>query len=343
MTKRTSASTPVLAARSPDDAIDRVKIASVQQALLAWFAEHRRDLPWRHTRDPYSVLVAEVMLQQIQVARAIPFYLAFLARFPTVHDLAAAPLADAIRVWGDLGRYKRVVSLHRTARLIVDEHAGVVPRDVETLRRLPGIGPYTAGAIACFAYEEPVAFVDTNMRRVLHRLFLGVLGEATAAIDKRLLRLAEASVPRDRAWEWNQGLMEFGALHCTARRPRCASCPLQTRCAAFPLIANEPAAQRRRASDAPPPYRYEESNRYYRGRVLARLREQPPEGAEGGIPLPDLGSRLRPDFGDKDLPWLVGVVDSLRKDGLAVAEERPIYDPSGESSNDKVEIHVYLP
>lgn len=343
MTTQTNTPPGNLAGVPADEAIDSGKIAFVRKALLAWFAENRRDLPWRHTRDPYAVLVSEVMLQQIQVARAVPFYLAFLARFPTVRDLAAAPLADAIRVWGDLGRYKRVVNLHRTARLIVAEHDGVVPRDVETLRRLPGIGPYTAGAVACFAYEEPVAFVDTNIRRVINRLFLGTGSDATAAVERRLLRLAEASVPPERAWEWNQGLMEFGALHCTARRPRCASCPLQTRCVAFPAITAETTVRRRGAPEVAPPYRYQESNRYLRGRVLARLRDHPADGSESGISLPDLGSRLRPDFGEQDLPWLVSVVDSLRKDGLAVAEERPIYDAVGGSHTERTEIRVKLP
>lgn len=323
--------------------IDTDKVSAVQAAVLAWFAENRRDLPWRHTRDPYPVLVSEVMLQQIQVARAIPFYLAFLARFPTVRDLAAAPLADAIRVWADLGRYKRVVSLHRTARIIVAEHGGVVPREIAALRQLPGIGPYTAGAIACFAYEEPVAFVDTNMRRVLQRLFVGLTGDRSAASEKRLQRLAEASVPRDRAWEWNQGLMEFGALHCTARRPRCTSCPVQLYCAAYPEIETIPAEQRKRTGDAPPPSRYEESNRYLRGRVLARLREHPAESEQGGVALSELGLQLRPGFSEEDLPWLVDVIDSLRKDGLAVAEERPVYRVGGHSEGDEFEVRVKLP
>ena len=128
----------------------------MREALLSWFDENGRDLPWRRTRDPWRILVSEVMLQQIQVKRAIPFYERFLERFPTVEALAEAPLSDAIRVWGDLGRYRRVVSLHRTARIVVEEHSGRVPSDPEVLVTLPGVGPYTAGAVACFAYEKDV-------------------------------------------------------------------------------------------------------------------------------------------------------------------------------------------
>ena len=136
----------------------RKKDRAVREVLLSWFAENARDLPWRRTRDPWHILVSEVMLQQIQVKRAIPFYERFLERFPTVEALAEAPLSDAIRVWDDLGRYRRVVNLHRTARIVVEEHGGLVPSDPEVLVKLPGIGPYTAGAVACFAYEGDVPF-----------------------------------------------------------------------------------------------------------------------------------------------------------------------------------------
>ncbi len=126
--------------------------------MISWFEENGRDLPWRRTRDPYRVLVSEVMLQQIQVVRAIPFYERFLGSFPSVEALANAPISDAIRVWGDLGRYRRVVNLHRTACIVMDEHGGEIPSDPAVLAKLPGIGPYTAGAVACFAFEKGVGF-----------------------------------------------------------------------------------------------------------------------------------------------------------------------------------------
>ncbi len=196
----------------------RKKDKAVREALLSWFEENGRDLPWRRTRDPWRILVSEVMLQQIQVKRAIPFYERFLARFPTIGALAEAPLSDAIRVWGDLGRYRRVVNLHRTARTVVEEHDGKIPSDPDVLVKLPGIGPYTAGAVACFAYERDVPFFDTNMHRVLHRVFFGPDVPAATAKPKEVMDLAAGLVPPGRGWAWNQAVMEFGALRCTARR-----------------------------------------------------------------------------------------------------------------------------
>jgi A/G-specific adenine glycosylase len=317
------------------------KKRAVREALISWYDENARDLPWRRTRDPWQVLVSEVMLQQIQVKRAIPFYESFLARFPSPRALADAPLAEAIRVWGDLGRYKRVVNLHRTARILIEEFGGEVPSDPEVLVKLPGIGPYTAGAVACFAFESDTTFVDTNARRVLHRLFFGADVPEPFATEIELLRLAETLVPRGRGWKWGQSVIEFGAIQCKARKPLCESCPLSDLCAARPTIWGA-------LTSVPPTekatYRYEGSNRYYRGRVLAILRETSQEN----VPLRELGGSLREDFGDEDLPWLHGVVESLEKDGLvkispteswpqAIAEERAPY------GNERPESLPYTP
>ena len=204
--------------------LDPERVAAVQAALLDWFAAHGRDLLWRQTRDPWAILVSEVMLQQIQVARAVPFYLAFLERFPTIADLAAAPLAEAIRVWGDLGRYRRVVNLHRTARLVMERHDGRIPSHIAALKALPGIGPYTAGAVACFAFDQDASFADTNIRRVLHRLFVGPELPQPMATEAEIGRIAAAALPAGRGWGWNQGLMDFGATVCAARRPVDARC-----------------------------------------------------------------------------------------------------------------------
>lgn len=325
--------------------VDPARLSALHVSLIAWYEANARELPWRQTRDPYHILVAEVMLQQIQVARAIPFYLAFLDRFPSIPDLAGAPLAEVIRVWGDLGRYRRIVALHRTAKRIVDEFGGVVPDDVATLRSLPGVGPYTAGAIACFAFEQDVGFLDTNSRRVLHRLFVGVDAPVPTAQLRDLHRLAETIVPRGRGWVWNQALIEFGALHCTARRPQCTSCPLKDGCRAFPMN-DRVAAGRAQRGAAMPSSRYEGTNRYFRGRVLAELRDLPTNDP-AGIDLRSLGGRLRADFSDEELPWIAGVVESLRKDGLAavsaIAEERPAYDVGGVASDEEIEVRVSLP
>lgn len=317
------------------------KIATVRAGLLAWFALNRRDLPWRHTRDPYRIMLAEIMLQQTQVDRVIAYYEAFLTRFPTLEDLAAAPTADVIRLWAGLGYNRRAVNLQRTARAIVAEHGGVFPETVEALRSLPGIGPYTAGAIACFACEQDVAFIDTNMRRVLHRLFIGVDVPKPLVSDRVILEVAAQVLPPGEGWTWNQALIEFGALQCTARKPACVTCPLQQSCLAFPevqtALARQPLAARARPSE-----RFETSNRYFRGRVVDTLRELSESEPDGAIALGDLGLKVRADFSDQDLPWLYGVVKELHRDGLAhIAEERPDYDlASSDGTNATVRVRL---
>src|SRR5436190_9162778 len=182
-----------------------------RRRLLSWYARHRRRLPWRGVRDPYAVLVSEIMLQQTQVARVLQFYPRFLARYPTLEDLAAAP-ADAVREsWDGLGYYARARNLHAAARQVVRTPGGQLPRMPETLRRLPGIGRYTAGAVASLAFGAPVAAVDTNVARVLRRVF-AVRGRwKTAAHESRLWKLAEQLVPLRRPADWNQALMDLGA------------------------------------------------------------------------------------------------------------------------------------
>jgi len=326
---------------SPQD-LDPAQIAAVREGLLAWFAANARNLPWRHTRDPYLILVSEIMLQQTQVDRVIPYYHTFLDRFPTVQDLAAGPTAEVIRLWSGLGYNRRAVNLQRTARAVVTDHGGVFPRDAAALRALPGIGPYTAGAIAAFAFEDDAAFIDTNMRRVLHRLFFGVDVPVLLASEKEILAVAAAVVPPGKGWVWNQALIEFGALQCTARKPACVICPLQATCRAYPAIQTALAELPRGVRKKQEPT-FAGSNRYFRGRVIETLRELP-SSADAGVSLRDLGLQIRPDFTESDLPWLYKVVLGLRRDGLArVAEDAPTYDPSGRGDTETGDILVNLP
>src|SRR6266496_3306447 len=207
-------------------------LATVRGALLEWFAEHGRDLPWRHTRDPYKIMVSEIMLQQTQVDRVIPKYQAFLELFPSLAALAAAPTAEVIRAWTGLGYNRRAVNMQRTARAVLDAHNGQFPSDMAELLKLPGVGPYTAGAIACFAFEQDVAFMDTNIRRVVQRLFVGP-EESAPAGEMRLLAIARAAVPSGQGWAWNQAIMELGALLCTAAAPACWRCPVHSFCRSY--------------------------------------------------------------------------------------------------------------
>jgi len=201
-----------------------------RRRLLAWYGRHGRQLPWRGSGDPYAVLVSEVMLQQTQVARVAEFYPRFLARYPTLEDLAAAP-ADAVREsWDGLGYYARARNLHAAARHIVRAGGGQLPRTPDTLRRLPGIGRYTAGAVESLAFGAPVPAVDTNVARVLRRVFAVRGRRKSAAHEARLWRLAEDLVPARRSADWNQALMDLGATICTARAPKCSACPVQADC-----------------------------------------------------------------------------------------------------------------
>ncbi len=202
-----------------------------RRRLLRWFRRHGRDLPWRHTRDPYHITVSEFMLQQTQVSRVEPYYLRFLERYPTISSLAQAPAASVRESWAGLGYYRRAVNLHRLAQKVVHDHGGRIPSDPRVLIQLPGIGRYTAGAIASFAFERPAAAVDTNVARVLRRAFHSRTAQRVLA--RRVWSTAVQIVPRrgTTAWLFNQAVMELGAMVCTARRPRCGSCPVRPVCA----------------------------------------------------------------------------------------------------------------
>jgi A/G-specific adenine glycosylase len=201
-----------------------------RRRLLRWFRRHGRDRPWRRTRDPYRIVVSEFMLQQTQVSRVEPYYHRFLERYPSIEALAAAPAALVRESWEGLGYYRRAANLHRLAQAVVGEHGGVVPADPAVLARLPGVGRYTAGAVACFAYQRATPAVDTNVARVLRRAFLPRARGARVA--RRIWTTAAELVPRPGkpAWAFNQAIMELGAMVCTARVVRCDICPVRTAC-----------------------------------------------------------------------------------------------------------------
>src|SRR6266566_8147273 len=299
------------------------QVVRVHSSLLQWYAAEQRDLPWRSTRDPYAILVSEIMLQQTQVDRVLPKYQQFLAAFPTLADLAAASTADVISVWVPLGYNRRAVSLQSIARQVMAEYDGHIPKTIDELLKLKGIGRYTAGAIACFAYHKQVATVDTNIRRVLHRIFLGLEYPEPKLNNDQMLSLAEQVLPHGEAYDWNQALMDLGATICTSNNPQCTRCPIQQTCAAYTEMSQQslfPSGavlrEMRKVAEKKDNYQtqpFTSTNRYFRGRIVDHLRSLP---ANERISLNTLGRKIKPEFCPEDLPWLQKLIDGLVKDGL---------------------------
>jgi A/G-specific adenine glycosylase len=205
--------------------------------LLAWYRAHGRDLPWRNTDDPYHILVSEIMLQQTQVDRVLPKYQEWLAKYPSFAVLADAPPDEVLATWYPLGYNVRPHRLQSIAREAVANHGGQLPSDEATLLSFKGIGQYTAGAIRSFAFRQRAAILDTNVARVVHRVFVGNGDLRSHAMKRRLWAISEALVPRKDVFDFNQALMDFGATQCPARKPRCLVCPMRKYCRSYPLSA----------------------------------------------------------------------------------------------------------
>lgn len=242
--------------------------AAPSAALLDWFAERRRDLPWRRTRDPWAVLVSELMLQQTQVARVVPRYEAFLDRWPTPAACAAGSAGEVVTAWAGLGYNRRAVNLHRAARAIVEVHGGELPDDLDALLALPGVGPYTARAVLAFAFEHDVGVVDTNAARVLARRAGRTLSRGEVQAE------ADGAVPPGEGWAWNQAMLDLGAAVCRPR-PRCGDCPLSAGCRWFGAGRPEPDPAVGSAGVAGGQSRFEGSDRQGRGRLVDALRRGP--------------------------------------------------------------------
>ncbi len=226
-------------------------VRAFQKLLLRWYRAHGRRLPWRRTRDPYRILVSEVMLQQTQVERVKGFYRRFLRRYASFAELAAASEPQVREAWDGLGYYARARNLRRTARIVVDRHDGRLPDDAQALRALPGIGRYTAGAVLSIAYGRDEAILDTNAARVLRRWFGVRPGGGAAALPRRRWQLAVRGTPAGSAGGFNQAIMDLGATVCVARQPRCAICPVRRRCAARPDLDSLSRSGARRVAPTP--------------------------------------------------------------------------------------------
>lgn len=272
-------------------------------SVFDWFARNGRDLAFRHTADPWAILVSEVIAQQTQAARAADAWTRFMARFPTPASLASSSPADVIREWRGLGYNRRALALQRAAIAIVEEHRGRVPDTLDLLIGLPGIGPYTARAVLAIAFGRPVAALDVNIRRVFGRAFL-----PPSITPRDLQPAADALVPTDRAADWTHALMDIGAAFCRPREPRCDACPLLTACA----YANRRSGETSDAhvvaavSNRPPSPRFESTTRWLRGRIVDRLRDSPD----------DTWVQLRGPIGEHDPADVERAVANLAGEGL---------------------------
>jgi A/G-specific adenine glycosylase len=251
----------------------------LQAAVLDWYRAEGRVLDFRSSRDPYAILVSETMAQQTQIARVVDYWSAFLTRFPTFGALAAATPADVLRTWQGLGYDRRALNLLRCARIVVTELGGHLPSEVDELEQLPGIGPYTARAIAALAFDRPVGAVDVNVRRVLSRIVDGP--DAASMTRAAVQAVADAVVPADRPGEWTHAIMDVGATFCRPRAPRCMACPAKAWClyAASAEVLDAPGGMRRggrRAATRPVPF--SSTTRWLRGRILDRLRTVEDDG-----------------------------------------------------------------
>ncbi len=244
-----------------------MELSELQHDLLAWAEQNRRDLPWRSTRDPWAILVSELMLQQTQVDRVVPKYLAFLERFPDPAACAGASAGAVVEAWAGLGYNRRAINLHRSAQLIVERLGGELPTTVDAWLALPGIGPYTARAIMVFAYEQDCGVVDTNVARILARW------QARSMSPAEQQEAADNFVPEGQAWAWTQGLFDLGSSVCGSRSVQCAQCPVETHCG-WAGVGPDPATPPARQS------RFAGSDRQGRGLLVAALRQGSLDPAE---------------------------------------------------------------
>ncbi|MCB0963588.1 MAG: A/G-specific adenine glycosylase [Acidimicrobiales bacterium] len=288
------------------DGVDVCDPASPERAdaLLAWFDARRRDLPWRRTRDPWAVLVSELMLQQTQVARVVGRYEAFLERWPTPADCAASPVGEVVGAWAGLGYNRRAVNLHRCATEVVAVHGGRLPGELAELLALPGIGPYTARAVLAFAFEEPgVGVVDTNAARLHARWANRTLRPAEVQAS------ADAAVPDGETWRWNQAVLDLGATVCRSRRPECPTCPVERWCG-WRAAGDDPDPAIGSAGVSGRQSTFAGSDRQGRGRLVDALRAGPVPAA-----------RLADAMGWPDDPERARrVAATVVADGLAVVD-----------------------
>jgi A/G-specific adenine glycosylase len=344
----------------PRASVAAAESAEVARRVVAHFRSVRRDLPWRRSRDPYAIWVSEIMLQQTRVAAVVPYYERWMARFPTVTALAEAPLDDVLAAWAGLGYYSRARNLHRGAREVVTRHGGALPASAAALRALPGIGPYTAGAIASIAFAQPEPLVDGNVARVLARLYAIDIDIKSSAASSTLWRLAAELVPGDAPGDFNQGLMELGATVCTPLGPTCLLCPLTALCRAR-AQGREHELPRMPARKRPHELPLIDATALWierRGKLL--LARRTPDGLYGGLwELPQThappvhtavqtsGRDASPDIGDRDdrddptSPAAPGDLASLLGLRICLHGSAPVAEHSQTLTHRRLRIRVF--
>jgi A/G-specific adenine glycosylase len=299
--------------------------AQLHVAVFRWYSLHGRTLPWRGIRNAYRIMISEIMLQQTQVSRVLEKYPLFLKQYPTLGALAAAPRAMVIRSWQGMGYNNRAVRLHMLAQVVMENHRGKLPREYDALVALPGIGRYTAQAILSSAFDEKVAIVDVNIRRLFSRIFWSMPDRAAMRPEQEIWQLAEMLLPRRNVYDWNQALMDLGATVCTARTPQCERCPLTRFCRSRKQIQSSPlrasASSPLRAYSLPtsrassisePSYR-NIPTRIHRGKIIEALRGVSPRKT---ISVTLLAQKIFAVVNEADVNWMKEVLKKLEADGL---------------------------
>src|SRR3989338_3462527 len=289
------------------------------QEILQWYAVHKRDLPWRKEGiDPYYEVVSEIMLQQTQVSRVVEKFAEFMARFPTLSDLAKASTAEVIQAWRGMGYNRRALLLHQFAQKVVEDYEEIIPFQPEALRKLPGIGPYTAGSIASFAFNKSEPAIDVNVRRIYLRFFQGKdqglpMGQKE---EKELYELVKKTIPEGKSSDFHNALMDFGSLVCLRDAPRCGECPLQKSCHFAPLYHTQKekvlfVMERKREKGVYENERYI-PNRIFRGRIVEFVRQN--EGKS--ITVTEFGKAIKKDYVPKEQKWLLELCEKLQEEKL---------------------------
>lgn len=283
---------------------------ALQEKILSWYKENGRSLPWRKTHDPYTIMLSEMMLQQTQVSRVLDKMPIFLAQFPDIHSIAYASRAELIRAWSGMGYNNRILRFQQLAIIIVNEHKGIFPHTIQELEALPGVGKYTAHAVASFAFLQKVPVVDINVRRVYSRIFWRQKTFEDLVEEKAIWEIAPTLLPTN-SYDYNQALMDLGALICTKSRPLCLKCPVSSLCQSASRLVKGKLERRVE------PNRRGVPNRIYRGKIVEYLRS-----CKEYTSALQIAAAVVPEFKDGEKEWLLTLVRALQKDGLVTVEEK---------------------